>query len=276
MAAVELKPESIEQSQTQLTFIGHATVLLQIGGVQLLTDPLLRNRIVHLYRHRSSGRPAPGLNVDAVLISHLHFDHLDLPSLRRLGYSTRLIVPRGAAKLLAKFKQVEELGVGESTTVGPVTITATYAKHDRRRHRFGPVADSLGYLIDGGGHTIYFAGDTDLFPEMATLADQLDVALLPVWGWGPTLGDGHMDPYRAAEALQLLQPRLAIPIHWGTFHPWGIGWLMFQLLTNPPHLFVRYAERLAPDVKTHIISPGGTIAVAELLDHDRDHANNCR
>lgn len=262
---MELNSNPIVQPQTQLTFVGHATVLLEIGGVRLLTDPLLRNRIVHLHRHRRSGRPAAGLHVDAVLISHLHFDHLDLPSLRRLGYSTRLIVPRGAARLLSKFQQVEELGVSESTTVGQVTITATHAEHDRRRYRFGPAADCLGFLIDGG-HTVYFPGDTDLFPDMAALAGHLDVALLPVWGWGPTLGQGHMDPYRAAQALQLLRPRLAVPIHWGTFHPWGIGWLMFQLLINPPQMFARHAEHLVPEVKIRIIPPGDTIVLNDVLD----------
>ena len=82
-------------------------------------------------------------------------------------------------------------------------------QHTGKRHPFGPAADTLGYLIEGR-HTIYFSGDTDLFPEMAELAGTLDVALLPVWGWGPNLGKGHMDPYRAAEALKLLQPS-AIP-----------------------------------------------------------------
>ena len=250
-------------SPSQLTFIGHATVLVEMNGVRLITDPLLRRRIVHLSRRPD--KPADDLKVDAVLISHLHFDHLDLPSLRKLGYSTRLIVPRGAARLLPKFQNIEELSAGDITTVGSVTIQATYAHHDRKRHLFGPAADSLGYLINGQ-HSIYFAGDTDLFPEMAELAGQLDVALLPVWGWGPNLGRGHLDPYRAAEALKLLRPSLAIPIHWGTLHPWGIGWLMLPILTNPPQMFVRYAEYMTPEVKTHVISPGNTIVLNDILD----------
>ena len=248
---------------SQLTFIGHATVLVEMDGVRLLTDPLLRNRIVHLYRRLTM--PADKLSVDAVLISHLHFDHLDLPSLRQLGHSTRLIVPCGAARLLPKFMNVEELSPGDTTSVGSVTIQATYADHDRKRHLFGPAADSLGYLIRGQ-HTIYFAGDTDIFPEMADMAGSLDVALLPVWGWGPNLGKGHMDPYRAAEALKLLRPNLAVPIHWGTLHPWGIGWLMLPILNNPPRMFVRYAEYMAPEVKTHIISPGDTLVLNHILD----------
>ena len=249
---------------SQLTFIGHATVLVEMDGVRVITDPLLRSRIVHLRRHKRSNRPVDDLKVDAVLVSHLHFDHLDLPSLQRLGHSTRLIVPRGAAKLLPKFENVEELSAGDTTTVGSVTVKATQAQHAGTRHPFGPAADTLGFTIEGR-HTIYFSGDTDLFPEMAELAGTLDVALLPVWGWGPNLGKGHMDPYRAAEALKLLQPGLAIPIHWGTLHPWGIGWLMLRILTNPPQMFVQYAKYLAPGVKTCVVAPGETISVDEVL-----------
>ena len=77
---------------------------------------------------------------------------------------------------------------------------------------------ALGYLLQGS-QSVYFAGDTDLFPEMAALGG-VDVALLPVAGWGPRLPEGdHMNPRRAAEALKILKPRLAIPIHWGTYTP---------------------------------------------------------
>jgi L-ascorbate metabolism protein UlaG (beta-lactamase superfamily) len=201
-----------------------------------------------------------------VLISHLHFDHLDLPSLRLLGRQTHLIAPRGSGTWLQKqgFSQVEEIGVGQTTTVKGVTIRATYAEHARQRHPFGPTADCLGFIIDGA-YRLYFAGDTDLFPEMDSLADQLDVALLPVWGWGPILGKGHMDPLRAAQTLPLLRPRLAIPIHWGSLHPWGITPFKPRYLIRPPHDFVHYAARLAPEVKTLILLPGHEISLAHHL-----------
>src|SRR6185312_7857481 len=77
---------------------------------------------------------------------------------------------------------------------------------------------SLGYLVRGT-RTVYFAGDTDLFPGMADVAGELDLALLPVAGWGPKVGPGHLDPERAAEALTLLRPRVCVPIHWGTYSP---------------------------------------------------------
>ncbi len=117
------------------------------------------------------------------------------------------------------YRRVEEMRKGERTSVGGVTVTATYALHDGGRGPFGVQADTLGFIVGDrlvdGKPSIYFAGDTDVFPAMADMAGSLDLALLPVWGWGPTLGAGHMDPQRAAEAAQLLAPAAGDP------HPLG-------------------------------------------------------
>ena len=89
---------------------------------------------------------------------------------------------------------------------------------------------------------MYFAGDTDVYDSMAALAP-LDVALLPVWGWGPKVGEGHLTPRSAAVALQLLRPRIAVPIHWGTYFP---AYLRGPAPADPPHEFARHAAELAP------------------------------
>ena len=249
-------------SDYRVTYVGHATTLIEIGGVRLLTDPVLRQRVYHL-RRRSIPVPEHSLaDLDAVLISHLHHDHLDLPSLRRLGALTRLIVPNGAGALLRKhgFRHVEEMRKGERTSVGGVTVTATFALHDGGRGPFGVEADTLGFIVGDrlvdGKPSIYFAGDTDVFPAMAELAGSLDLALLPVWGWGPTLGAGHMNPERAAEACQLLAPRLAIPIHWGTLYPVAMHRISPAFLTQPPQLFVQFMLRMAPKVEVRVLQPG--------------------
>lgn len=250
-----------------LTYIGHATTLIELDGMRLLTDPLLRQRVWHLRRQKTPIQPGWYQNLDAVLISHLHWDHLDLPSLKLLDRDTHLIVPRGLGRLLRRngFRHLQELSIGQTTSVGPLILTATYADHDCARLRFGRAADCLGFIINGS-HTVYFAGDTDLFPEMAGLVDDLDLALLPVWGWGPTLGPGHMNPYRAAQALRLLTPRLAIPIHWGTLHPIGLNWLNPRFLSDPPHLFANFAATLAPEVQVHILPPGDFIRRQKLTE----------
>ena len=249
-------------SSPRLTYLGHATVLIEMDGVRVLTDPLLRHRTGHLRRHAPPIDPLRHRRVDAVLISHLHWDHLDLPSLRMVGRQARLIVPRGAGRALRRwgFQRVEEIDAGEATHVGPLRVEATKARHAGFRPPFGPHTACLGYVARGS-RGVYFAGDTDLFPEMASLGG-LDAALLPVWGWGPTLGAGHLDPRRAAEALTLLRPRLAVPIHWGTFCPIGMGWARPRFLTHPPHAFKRHAAHLAPEVEVRIVRPGHPIRLA--------------
>jgi L-ascorbate metabolism protein UlaG (beta-lactamase superfamily) len=246
-----------------ITYIGHATCLIETNGVRILTDPILRDRIGYISRPRSPLDPAWSTDIDAVLISHMHLDHLDIPSLRRLGRDVRLIVPTGSGDLLRRhgFRRIEEMRAGEWTAVGSVAVETTFATHDGARHPFGPVGEAVGYVVHGET-SIYFAGDTDLFPEMSRIHGSLDVALLPVWGWGPTLGVGHMTPRRAAESLTMLRPRAAIPIHWGTFAPLFTRWLRPRFLKEPPHDFESHASELAPDVKIHVVHPGNLFRFA--------------
>lgn len=256
----------LENQKTSITFVGHATMLIEMAGVRLLTDPILRDRITFLQRRGGPVDLGILQNIDAILISHLHYDHLDFPSLEKLGKEIPLIVPRGAGKLFHRngFRFVEEMVVDETVTIKGVTIRATYAKHSTFRHPFGARAICLGFIMTGP-YEIYFPGDTDLFMEMAHLSEHLDVALMPVWGWGPTLGPGHMNPLRAAQSLTLLQPRLAIPIHWGTLHPQGLGRLNpRRFLTEPPHLFARFAAEFSPEVKIHQMLPGESVNLEDL------------
>jgi len=243
-----------------LTYLGHATVLIQLDGLRVLTDPLLRQRASILRRFPSSIDPAFYENIDAVLISHLHLDHLDLPSLEKINRSARLFIPHGAARIVSKlgFENVYEMRVGDAASLGSVTIRSTYAEHSRSRYPFGPITDSLGFIISGE-YRVYFSGDTDLFPSMGNLVDNLDIALLPVWGWGPTLRKGHLNPRTASHALAMLRPHLAIPIHWGTMAPLGLGWMKLRYLHQPPLDFKRYAAVHAPNVKVRIVSPGSSI-----------------
>jgi L-ascorbate metabolism protein UlaG (beta-lactamase superfamily) len=132
--------------------------------------------------------------------------------------------------------------------------------HDGRRHPLAPLADAIGFVV-AGEHRVYFAGDTDLFDEMAELAGTLDAALLPVWGWGPSLGAGHMDPEAAARAAAILRPRVAVPIHWGTFFPAGLTRLRGGALVEPPREFARHAGELAPEVDVRVLAPGQTLGL---------------
>ncbi|HEY8818099.1 MAG TPA: MBL fold metallo-hydrolase [Candidatus Limnocylindrales bacterium] len=241
---------------TRLRWLGHSTVVLETAGLRLLTDPVLRSSIGPI-RRRPELIDHDLEAVDAVLISHLHQDHLDLPSMRLLRPEVRVIVPAGAGEFLRSngFGAVTELDVDESTTLGGATIRAVPARHNGRRLPFGPSAPALGFVI-GGEHTIYFAGDTDIFPAMADLAPGLDLAFVPVGGWGPTLGGGHMDPVRAAEALTLLRPGTAVAIHWGTLWPVGMSRVRRHRFEEPARRFIAEASRVAPDVSVPLLDPG--------------------
>ena len=235
----------------RLLYVGHATVLIELDGVRLLTDPILRTRVWHLRRRVPLDKAELG-RIDAALVSHLHFDHLDLPSLRLLERDVTLVVPRGARRLVRAFPDVREVDVGDEVRIGEVTIRATPAEHDGGRIMLRS-APSLGFLVSGS-QRIYFAGDTDLFEGMSALAGSIDIALLPVSGWGSKVGPGHLDPLRAAQSLRLLKPRLAIPIHWGTFSP-----LHRSTSVDPPEAFRRHAAELAPDVEVRILDPGAAL-----------------
>jgi len=134
-------------------------------------------------------------------------------------------------------------------------IRAVPAEHDRTRGPFGASADPVGYVVSGS-KSVYFAGDTDLFDEMTELG-QVDVALVPISGWGPGLGTGHLDPPRAAEAVSRIRPGLAIPIHWGTYFPIHLGLRRVPSFVDvPPLEFVAAMREAAPDVTVRVLRPG--------------------
>ena len=245
----------------RIEYVGHATVLVDLDGVRLLTDPLLRNRVAHLRRVAPlDARSRRG--VDAVLISHAHYDHLDIPSLEKLGKSLPVVVPRGLGGLLRKrrFEAVIEVEVGETIHVGSLGVRAVPAEHEGSRGPFGASAEALGYVVTGS-KSIYFAGDTDLFEEMSELAP-VDVALVPIWGWGPGLGAGHLDPRRAAEAVALIRPELVVPIHWGTYFPIHLGLRGAPAFIDlPPAEFVTAVEKTAPDVSVRVLRPGHSLVL---------------
>jgi L-ascorbate metabolism protein UlaG (beta-lactamase superfamily) len=229
----------------RITWIGHSTVLIELDGVRLLTDPLLRRRVLHLRRVVADAAEIGPL--DAVLISHGHADHLDAGSLERLDVG-RVIAPPGVAlRAHGWVDDVVELSLGDELEVGAVRVIATAAEHG---------GGALGYIVSGSAR-VYFAGDTDLFDGMRELAPGLDVALLPIGGWGPRVPSGHLDPLRAAQALELLRPRIAVPIHWGTYRRIALS----RDESAPAQQFAELAAEHAPDVDVRVLPVGGSLEV---------------
>jgi L-ascorbate metabolism protein UlaG (beta-lactamase superfamily) len=222
---------------------------------------VLSDRIGPLVRVAPPASPAALDAIDAVLLSHLHADHADISSLQRVG-SPLVIAPRGAGSWLRKHTagEVREVGEGEDQLVDPVRVTATPATHDGRRWPLGPRAAPVGFVARGTAESAYFAGDTDLFPAMADLAGSIDVALLPVSGWGATLGPGHLDPERAAEAVAMIAPRVAVPIHWGTLSP-RRPLRPHPDPGRPPREFEALVAQRTPEVEVRVLAPGDRTVV---------------
>jgi L-ascorbate metabolism protein UlaG (beta-lactamase superfamily) len=168
-----------------------------------------------------------------------------------------VLAPEGAARTLrGSGRAVHVLAPGDEHEVAGVRVRAVHAEHDGRRMPWDDASSAVGFVAGG----VYFAGDTEPYPDMAELAGTLDAALLPVSGWGPKIGPGHMDAREAAEALALVRPALAVPIHWGTYrrighHPRG----------DPAREFVAHAARLAPEVRIAVLQPGGSVEITRAV-----------
>ena len=202
-----------------------------------------------------------------MIVSHLHHDHLHVPSLRLLGRTTRIVAPVGTAAALRRRDpalaiRVEEVDVGEAVEVGGVRLLAVAAHHEGRRspvsRHLGP---ALGFLISTPSASVWFAGDTGLFDAMADIGPA-DVAVVPVGGWGPTLGETHLDPVQAAEAVRRVEAADAVPIHYGTFWPMGLrkAWPqgIARHFTSPGKAFAAALAIAAPRATAHVLLHGET------------------
>jgi L-ascorbate metabolism protein UlaG (beta-lactamase superfamily) len=217
----------------KVTYIGHATLLLEIGGATILTDPNFDARLGRVLPRVSP----PGIaleklpKLDALLLTHAHADHLSFDSLERLPRQVPLYAPPAVAKWLRRlgFDHAVDLGPGESAKIGNVTVSAAAATHRGNRYGYDRWrSDANMYLLDGG-ETIFFAGDTALVEDTHGLVErtlwangrELDLALLPI-GWAPWwkssgFRKGHLTHDDALDLFERLRARVLVPYHWGTF-----------------------------------------------------------
>ena len=246
----------------RLTWVGHATWLVQLDGVSLLTDPVLSDEIAGLIgRNAAPGIPWERLpRIDAALVSHNHYDHLDLPTLERLG--APVIAGLGTERLLRQRKlQATPLGWWQSTSVGGVRITFVPAQHfsqrslgDRNRALWG------GFVVEGSSATVYHSGDTAYFPGFSEIGQRfaIDAALLPIGAYDPRwfMLAVHMDPAQALQAFLDLRAGTFLAMHWGTFK------LADEPLDEPPRLLEEERVRRGlPAERVRVLPIGGSFEV---------------
>jgi L-ascorbate metabolism protein UlaG (beta-lactamase superfamily) len=263
----------------RITNLGHATLLVELGGVRLVTDPNFDARLAGLLPRV----PTPGLAgaalapPDAFLLTHAHADHLSFDSLHTLaaGEPVPLFAPPGVARWVARrgYPAARPLPPGEAVTVrgqaGTVTVRAGAAAHQGARYgidRWAGRGSANTYLIDSGTESVFFAGDTGLgadthtplTQELGSNGRRLDVALLPIgrspW-WKPRFRRGHLSPGDALTLFERLDARLLIPYHWGTFHHLTSG--PFDALREFEVHLGRHPRR--SDVR--IVPPGATFTI---------------
>jgi L-ascorbate metabolism protein UlaG (beta-lactamase superfamily) len=225
-----LAPEHWADDNLAIGWVGHASVLIKMTGTFILTDPTFNDRVGVELGPLTIGPERlvqPALPVErvpklaAVLISHAHFDSLDLPSLRQLSHDTTLIAPPKCSDLLGDlgFAHYIELAWGERVTIDGVTIEAVPVNHWGKRYPWGQWRGYNGYLLSKDGANVLFASDTAYTHEFARFAEHgppLSVAILGDGAYDPWIGN-HANPEQVWQMFEESHAQFLIPIHWGTF-----------------------------------------------------------
>jgi N-acyl-phosphatidylethanolamine-hydrolysing phospholipase D len=248
-----------------ITWIGHATFAMRLGGQTIVTDPIWSERLATVRRH---ARPGVALEkmppIDIVTISHAHYDHLDMPTLRRIGPKPLYIVPKDNRDILRGLPNVVELGWWDSHEHEGVRITLVPAQHwsmrvpwDRNKRLWG------GYVIEAKEGVAYHAGDTafseKVFTSIAERAPRIDWAMLPIGAYEPEwfMQPQHMGPEEAVRAFELLKAKHFCAMHWGTFK------LTDEPLGDPPaRLRKCWADRNLDPARLHVFDIGESLALA--------------
>jgi L-ascorbate metabolism protein UlaG (beta-lactamase superfamily) len=252
----------LNPSGPSLTWVGHATYLLQLGGRSILTDPILSNRIAVVPRNVPPGLGYEALPpIDIVTVSHNHRDHMDAPTLRRLGPGPTYVVPLGLGGWFLKegVRRVIELDWWQSAEVGGVTVTHVPSQHWSRRG-LNDTDETLwgGFVYEAGGVRAYHSGDTAYFSGFKLIGERcgpIDAAMLPIGAYDPRwfMRPQHMNPEDAVQAFVDLGARRFFAMHWGTFK------LTDEPLEEPPALTrALWAERQLPEGALFVPAIGET------------------
>jgi L-ascorbate metabolism protein UlaG (beta-lactamase superfamily) len=253
-------------TQDALTWIGHATYLVQLGGSSALIDPVMSRRIAGVIpRNVAPGLDWPALpKIDLVLVTHNHRDHMDAPTLRKLGPDAVYVVPRGLGTWFerAGLRRVLEMDWWQREEVVGIGVTFVPAEHWSRRG-LNDVNTSWwgGYVLERGGLRVYHSGDTAWFDGFRRIGERcgaIDAALLPIGAYAPRwfMQRQHMDPEDAVRAFGALGAKRFVAMHWGTFK------LTDEPLLEPPQrLREIWARDAIPQTRLTIPAIGETLSL---------------
>jgi L-ascorbate metabolism protein UlaG (beta-lactamase superfamily) len=229
------------------TWWGHASATIEIAGVRVATDPVMTRTLMHL-RRVTPPPPDEATRADVVLISHLHHDHLHLPSLRRFDPGIPLVVPKGTAQAVRSLRRRElvEVEPGNTYDVAGLAIQVLPARHDGRRDPTSRrAAPALSFRFTAAQRSCWYSGDTGVEPAIEAV-DPVDLAVVAIGGWGPSLGDEHLSPTQAAATVARIGATWGLAVHYGTFWPVGMKRghprAYRRYFVNPPHRFVEAVE----------------------------------
>ena len=262
-------PEKSRAGADTLTWIGHASFLGRLGGGRYLVDPIFSERAGRLYRrHAAPGlRPADLPSLDALLVTHSHYDHLDRESVTALPRDVAVCVPLGLGRWFRRrgFGRVAELDWWQSAGCGPLRVTLVPARHWSRR-RVWDTNRTLwgGFVVEAEGRAVYHAGDTawfDGFAEIGRRFPDLLAAMLPVGSYDPAwfMENYHLNPEQAGRAFLELGAQRLVPMHWGTFR------LADEPLAEPIERLRRWWSERGPDGagRLCVLRIGETLSLAD-------------
>lgn len=246
-----------EQGAVRVTWIGHASFLLQFADHSVIVDPNWARWHGFVKRLREPGLPLKAIpELDLVLVSHAHFDHLHKPSLKVLQARGGIVVPRGSANLVNRlgFPAVHEVKVWDHFEFNSLNVVHTPSHHWGARYLHDTHRDYGGYLIESGGKSVFHCGDSawfDGFAEIGRRLPNIDVALMPIGAYeAPSGRDVHMNPEEAVRAFAEIGAKVMIPMHYGTF-PLGN-----EPIDEPVERLLMEADRLGISEKILIPEEG--------------------
>ncbi len=263
-------------SGLRVTWLGHSTMLVEVDGARVLTDPIWSDRITPVDGVGPTRFYPPPLRLDdvpvpdVIVISHDHFDHLDYPTILAMkDWNTTFVVPLGVGAHLAYWgvpeARIKELDWWDAIKIGELTVTCTPARHASGRAPWDQDHTLwAGWALQGKAHRVYYSGDTGLFPAMADIGTRLgpfDLTMIEVGQYHRAWPDWHIGPEQAVDAHRLVRGRALLPVHWGllalAYHAW----------TEPAERVLRAAEKA--HVRLLLPKPGQSIEPTDARTYEK-------